>query len=217
MSSTQEQLRDLQEIRNMMERSSKFVSLSGLSGIAAGVCALIGATIAYLYIHNNQAAGEVAYYDQIQQTQTWGVGYARFLMLDGLGTAVCAAVFATLFTKQKANRQGLKLYNKTSVRLFFQMVVPLVCGGVFCLALLYHGQLAYIAPATLVFYGLALFNASKYTFHDVIYLGFANLILGCIGLFWLRHGLILWVFGFGVSHIIYGVWMYFKYDRQLSE
>ena len=49
---------DLQAIREIMERSSKFLSLSGLSGIFAGVCALIGAAIAWFIILN---PGHVTY------------------------------------------------------------------------------------------------------------------------------------------------------------
>src|SRR5881398_1011059 len=43
----------LKDIKRMMERSSRFISLSGLSGIAAGVCALVGAWLANNVIHND--------------------------------------------------------------------------------------------------------------------------------------------------------------------
>ena len=42
-----EHLENLKEIRTLMERSSKFLSLSGLSGISAGIIALVGAFMVY--------------------------------------------------------------------------------------------------------------------------------------------------------------------------
>ncbi len=50
--STKEQLEALSDIRSMMEQSSRFISLSGLSGIFAGITALVGAGLAYLRINN---------------------------------------------------------------------------------------------------------------------------------------------------------------------
>lgn len=44
---------DLKEIRSMMEKSSRFISLSGLSGVSAGIVALAGAVMAWWYIQNN--------------------------------------------------------------------------------------------------------------------------------------------------------------------
>ena len=43
----EEQLQNLAEIRSLMERSSRFISLSGLSGVGAGVCALVGSAAAH--------------------------------------------------------------------------------------------------------------------------------------------------------------------------
>src|SRR5438128_31382 len=51
MNKEQQSMDDLQHIKQMMERSSRFISLSGFSGIAAGICALIGAWLAGTKIH----------------------------------------------------------------------------------------------------------------------------------------------------------------------
>jgi hypothetical protein len=218
MSTTEEQLQELQQIRNIMERSSKFISLSGLSGISAGICALLGAAVAYYYINPSfEAISEyTSYYELAQRSTKWGLSYHSFLLLDGFFTVLFAMLFAVYFSHQKAKKQGLSLNNPSSRRLFFHMSIPLMVGGVFSVAMLYHGALGFVAPCTLLFYGLALISGSKYTLHDVQYLGAAMLILGSIGLFWLRHGFELWVVGFGFFHIIYGVWMYFKYDQYTS-
>ena len=47
-------LRDIGEIRSLMERSSKFISLSGWAGIFAGIYALAGVYVAINYLHFNQ-------------------------------------------------------------------------------------------------------------------------------------------------------------------
>jgi hypothetical protein len=71
-----------------------------------------------------------------------------------------------------------------------------------------------IPAASLIFYGLALINGSKYTLGEVRYLGFAQLITGFIALWFVGSGLYFWAFGFGILHIIYGVAMWWKYERR---
>ena len=94
------------------------------------------------------------------------------------------------------------------------MAVPLAAGGIFCLALLVHGLPALVAPATLVFYGLALINASKFTLDEVRWLGLSELVVGLFAVFVPGHGLLCWSLGFGVLHIGYGTYMYLRYERR---
>ena len=75
---------------------------------------------------------------------------------------------------------------------------------------------AFVAPLTLVFYGLALVNASKYTLGYIRYFGITMIILGLASVWFLGYGLFFWTLGFGVCHIIYGALMHFKYDRKIS-
>ena len=103
------------------------------------------------------------------------------------------------------------MWDATSRRLLTSFAIPLIAGGIFCLAMLFHGMFVFIAPATLIFYGLALVNASKYTFTDVQYLGYLEILLGLISLFFLGWGLLFWTIGFGVLHIVYGLVMHRKY------
>ena len=215
MSSPQEHLKDLREIRTLMERSSRFIGLSGLSGVAAGVCALVGATAAYLYLdivpfeynHN------YAYYAKALSSTKWGYSYMAFFLLDGFLTLAAAILLGIYFTTRQARRQGQTIWDKTALRLLFNLGIPLVAGGFFCLAMMWHGYLGFVAPATLVFYGLALVNGSKYTLHEVMYLGIVEIALGILAMFMLRFGLEFWVIGFGFLHIIYGSMMYVKYKR----
>jgi hypothetical protein len=135
---------------------------------------------------------------------------------------VCAAVLvlalltALLFSSRKARRQGQKFFDHTAWRLMINMLIPLVGGGLFCIALLFHGRstVLFICPSMLIFYGLALVNGSKYTLPDIRYLGCLEILLGLIAAFNLGYGIIFWAIGFGVLHIVYGAYMWFKYDRR---
>ena len=215
MATQQEHLKNLREIRALMERSSRFIGLSGLSGIAAGVCALVGAAVVYNYldIQPFEYDHSYVYYAKALNTTKWGLQYREFLLTVGGFTALAAIVLGILFTTRRAKQKGQTIWDKTALRLLANLGIPLATGGLFCLAFLEHGSLAYIAPATLVFYGLALVNGSKYTLHDVFYLGLAEIVLGLLAMFMLRYGLEFWAIGFGFLHIVYGAMMYFKYER----
>jgi hypothetical protein len=93
------------------------------------------------------------------------------------------------------------------------LFIPLFVGGVFCMILLSHHLIYLIAPTTLLFYGLALFNAGKYTLKEVRYLGLTEMLLGLFASYYAGYGLLFWALGFGILHIIYGTVMYFKYER----
>lgn len=208
MDSHNQSLETLTEIRDLMQRSSKFLSLSGLSGIFAGIVALGGALVAYLRLKTDALS-----YDGMSAVSELTRGeMMRFVLLDGTIVLVLALIFGVFFTMRKAKKSGQSVWNSTSKRLVISLMIPLVTGGIFCLAMFYRGILWVSFPATLIFYGLALLNASKYTVRDVEYLGICEVILGLISLFMTGYNLLVWALGFGVLHIVYGTYMYFKYD-----
>lgn len=197
----------------MMERSSRFISLSGLSGVAAGTIALLGAAAAYWFLEISPFDQKTVYYQAARSTEKWGLNYISFFLLDAsvvLFLAVSAGIF---FTTRKAKQKGHKIWDPLTRRVLFNLMIPLITGGLFCLALFSHRFVGLIAPATLIFYGLALINASKYTFNDFRYLGICEIVLGMFALFQLGYGLEMWAIGFGLLHIFYGSLMYFKYER----
>lgn len=196
---------DLSHIRSMMERSSRFISLSGLSGVVAGLTAIIGAVYVYFVF---QREG-ISYFDG--DRNILGSALVRELVFIGIVILIVAILSGYIFTANKSKRKGLKIWDATTKRLLITFAVPLVTGGVFCLALLYHHLFVFIAPATLIFYGLALVAAERYTLTDVKYLGYLEIILGLISLFVLGWGLVFWAIGFGVLHIVYGLIMHKKY------
>ncbi|MCW3161945.1 hypothetical protein [Chryseobacterium oryctis] len=196
---------DLSHIRSMMERSSRFISLSGLSGVFAGLAALIGAGYVYFVLEK----AKISYFDGDRNIYTPDL--IRELVITGILILIVAVFSGYIFTAQKSKKKGLKIWDATTKRLLVTFSVPLVAGGIFCLALLYHHLFVWIAPATLIFYGLALVSAERYTLTDVKYLGYCEIILGLISVFVLGWGLVFWTVGFGVLHIVYGLIMHKKY------
>lgn len=140
-------------------------------------------------------------------------GVAWFLALDGLLVLLASIRVSYYFTKRKADRKQQPLWGAYSRHMLVNLSVPLVTGGIFCLVLFYHGMIGLIAPATLVFYGLALMNAGRFSLEEISYLGLSEIILGLVCLIFLGYGLIFWALGFGVLHIVYGILMYVRHDR----
>lgn len=196
---------DLSHIRSMMERSSRFISLSGLSGVFAGLSALIGG----LYVYQLFKINGLDYFDG--EHKLYSVDLVTELVLIALAILFFALTFGIFFTIRKSRKYNLPIWTTATKKMLLNLAIPLLVGGVFCLALLYHQIYVLIAPATLLFYGLALINAEKYTFSDIRYLGFCELVLGCVSLFFLGYGLVFWIIGFGILHILYGLIVFKKY------
>lgn len=207
MNQQQDQLDTLHEIRNIMERSSRFISLSGLSGVAAGVSALIGAAIVKWYLVTHH----------LNYRQHLGRNLTResilFMILVAALVFILALCSATYFTARNARKSNHRVWDSKTERMLVNLFIPMAAGGIFCAILLYHNLLYLVAPVMLVFYGCALLNASKYTLSDIRYLGLLEILLGLLASFFVSYGLLAWTVGFGVLHIMYGTLMYFKYER----
>jgi hypothetical protein len=228
MDSQHPPLETLQDIKRIMERSSRFISLSGWSGISAGICALVGAAVAKLRISSYLDAlwGDYTHDSYLRGETTTLSGTAAKLYHDLLWVAIitfiAAFISAFLFTWMRSRRNGTPLWDRTVQRLAWNTILPMVVGGIVLLRIMYLGYFELIAPGCLIFYGLALVNASKYTLGEIRYLGYGQLILGVINL-WIgksedlhvsSEGLYFWAAGFGVLHILYGGIMWWKYDRK---
>jgi hypothetical protein len=196
-------LETLQDIRNMMERSSRFISLSGWSGIWAGGVALAGSWVAGNMLKQPPLATDDAY-----------IAYLSKFVILALMVFLVALAGAFYFTSRKAKAQGQTIWGSASRRVMTEIAIPLVVGAVFAFHFLFKGHAVYIAPVCLAFYGLALINSSKYTLSDIKYLGLLEVALACINLYMPGFGLIFWAAGFGVLHILYGLFMWNKYDKR---
>lgn len=200
--SDKEYIDQLRDIKNIMDKSTKFLSLSGLSGILAGVYALAGACAVQLLINRNTYP-----YVTLHSNTFKGI------IAIASGVLVLSIITASILSKLKAKKRNEKVWGSASKRLLLNFSIPLLTGAVFGIALLKNGHYGLIAPVTLVFYGLALLQASKYTLETVRSLGILFIILGLINCWYVGYGLYFWAIGFGVFHIVYGTIMYFKFDR----
>lgn len=200
----QKYIEDLRDIREMMDRSSRFISLSGLSGVFAGIFALIGAYLAYQTVYANQdyLGYRIAIINRDSLLQ---------LLLIATSTLILSVGAAIFFSTRKAKKNGHKIWDLQTKRLLMNLFIPLATGGVVCLILLFKGFIGLVAPLTLVFYGLALLNASKYTLTEIRSLGISEIILGLVATYYIGYGLLFWTVGFGLLHIFYGILMQIKY------
>ena len=194
---------DLREIKDIMNRSSRFISLSGLSGISAGLIALIGTYLAYTTVYSDP----------------FSFGYERVvlssdsmtqLLIIASGTLIVALGMGIFFTTRETQKQNLKIWDLQTKRLLINLSIPLLAGGILCLMLLLEGYIGMIAPLTLIFYGLALVNASKYSLDQLRSLGLLEIALGLISFQFIGYGIVFWAIGFGILHIVYGIFMQWK-------
>jgi hypothetical protein len=198
---------ELAEIKSMMERSTRFLSLSGLAGILAGVYALLAAGLTYFWIYYPGAPfGDKNSLIQEEQILNKLVSTALLVLCLAVGTA-------WFLSRRKSEQKAQQFWTPAGRHFVLALFIPVVTGAIFCLSLTLQGQFAFVASATLIFYGLGLLNASHFTLSDIRYLGFGQLILGLFAGFFPDYGLLLWTLGFGFLHIIYGTLMYLKYDR----
>ena len=215
MSSAKQQLDALTDIRQMMERSSRFISLSGLSGVAAGVCALVGAYFAYGIINPIHLEGSVKA-EGIKETfqpQTLRDFMGNKLFMIALVTFIAALVLAFAFTWLRSHKNNVPVWGAAARRLMVNVSVPMIAGGIYIFKLIENGTYGLIAPGCLLFYGLALLNASKYTLGEIKYLAYVQIVLGLISCWFIGYGLYFWAAGFGLMHIIYGILMWYRYER----
>jgi hypothetical protein len=194
-----------------MERSSKFLSLSGLSGIFAGVCALIGASIAWFIILDS---GHLQYSENLSGPGgSFTSGFRFYLALDAMLVLAFAVLGAFYFSRRKARKAGEQFWTNSTQRLLVHLMIPLVTGGIFTLLLVFRNNLELVAPIMLIFYGLSLVNAGKFTLGEIHYLGLTQIVLGILAGLFANYGLLFWTIGFGLMHIVYGAVMYYRHER----
>lgn len=197
----------IEQIHAIMARSTTFLSLSGLSGLSAGVIALVAVWLIYRLI------GTVWLTDEVFATLHNSPDHVRSLTNVFLWTLVAALTVAFLFTLRRAKRYRLGLWDIATRRFGLHLALPLLAGGVFVMALCLQGTYELICPAMLIFFGLALISAGKYSFSETVILGVIELVLGLAAAVWVEGGLLLWAVGFGVVTAGYGVLMYLQYER----
>ena len=211
MTDNKKHIEDIAEIRSLMEKSSKFISLSGLSGILAGIFALIGAFISNWYIseyYPNQT--EASFIKSISVEYESKI----LLMLLAFTVFILAFVTAAYFTTRNHKNKSSNLWDYNSKKVVSNLLIPLATGAVFVSYLILNNYYSLIVPASLMFYGLSLINAGYFTFSDIKYLGLLEIFIGILALIFTEYYIVFWLIGFGILHIIYGILMYLKYERK---
>jgi hypothetical protein len=208
MNSETSSLDTLKDIKKMMEKSSRFISLSGWSGIAAGVCGLAGA-----YWASRILSG----YSANEKSDATALMSLEWSLLELAGIVFLSAfITAFIFTYLRSRQEGIAIWGQAAKRLLWNTMLPMLVGGILILRLIDMGDYSLIAPIALVFYGLALVNGSKYTLGEIRYMGYLEIILGAICLWYPNQWLIFWSLGFGALHIVYGILMWWKYERKTA-
>ncbi|MBA4139368.1 MAG: hypothetical protein H0X70_02520 [Segetibacter sp.] len=214
MPQASEPLNTLHDIRQMMEKSSRFISLSGWSGVAAGICALVGASFAFAVLHKAPTGEFMPVNLDNHSERISAFNFAGYpLITIAILTFIAAFVLAFIFTYVRSKKNNVPIWGNTAQRLLINVSIPMIVGGVYLIKLVQIGAYGLIAPGCLIFYGLALINGSKYTLGEVRYLGYGQILLGIVNCFAIGYGLYFWAIGFGVLHILYGLIMWQKYER----
>lgn len=194
-----EALNTLNDIKDMMERSSKFKAISGLSIIIVGILASLVSAYIYFFL------GDYS----INTPTKW-----RTTAIIAIGLLVVAFATVFLMAYLKAKRHNLRFTFDTTMRRFLlHFFIPMVAGGLLCIALLLQQHYGLVSSITLIFYGLALINSSHFSYPALRYLGYAELALGLVDCFMVNYALLTWFLGFGVLHIVFGIIFMIHYER----
>ena len=207
---------DLGLIKDLMEKSTKFSNLSGIAVFFTGVLAMIGASFVYFDIGFSVSELDISYAQLINQAGEPEDLFLKLKLLVFIASfiLISSLIIIYLTARKKSGKEGIPLFNSSFSRTLKSLFIPLFSGGIFCLLLLNHQMYGLVAPATLIFYGLGLVSSSKFSYSELEFLGYFELFLGFIASFYIGSGLLFWIFGFGICHIVFGLLIYFKYDKK---
>lgn len=208
--------KDISLIKNLMEKSSKFSNLSGFAVAVTGLLALIGATFVYFDIGISISEKHISYAELINQTGTPHSIYTKIKLLVAIASFILISSLLILYmtAKYKSKKEDINLFNSSFSRALKSLFIPVFSGGIFCGFLILHKMFGLVAPATLIFYGLGLISSSKYSYNELEILGYIELLLGIIASYFIGSGLLFWMIGFGVGHVVFGFFIHFKYDKK---
>ena len=208
--------KDISLIKNLMEKSSKFSNLSGYAIATTGLLALLGAVFVYFDLGISISEKYISYAELINQTGNANSIYTKIKLLVIIASLILLISLLILYVtaKLKSERHDINLFNSSFSRALKSLFIPVLSGGIFCGFLILHKMYGLVAPATLIFYGLGLISASKYSYNELELLGYLELLLGTIASYYMGSGLLFWMIGFGIGHIVLGVFIHYKYDKK---
>lgn len=209
MNQPDQHLEDIKVIKKIMEESSRFLSLSGLSGIIAGLLAIAGAVVAKLIIDGTPMAEE--WYNVPFTADPAGHRAVMLLFADMGAVLILSLVAAIFFSSRKARKSGHSAWTPVTRRMLASLLLPLAAGGLFILITLTTVPASVTVASTLIFYGLAVISAGKFTFGEIHWLGVLEVLTGLACLLLPQWSVFIWAAGFGLIHIGYGLFMHLRY------
>ncbi len=205
MEKHEEQLAAIQEMRDMMDQATRFKSISGLSGILAGI-------LTFVCIYTIYLVTGISPFESEALDRMW-LSSSHALILCFISLLIVCIGIGFYLAMRNANKSVKSAWDNAAKRLAFSLAIPVFTGGIFSMLLARFGLIAIAAPATLLFYGMGLVSASKYTLDAVRTVGLLFIFLGLLATYFLTYGLLIWTLGFGLLHVIYGFIIYVKYER----
>lgn len=206
MKNHEEQLAAIQEMRNMMDQATRFKLISGLSGMIAGVLSLLSLYIVYL-------STGISPFEAEALERVWRGSNPILISCIFIALLVACMGLGLYMARRNARQAGKNAWDGSAKRLVFSLLIPVLTGGVFSMLLIQLGLVSLFAPVTLLFYGMGLLSASKFTLEAVRTVGLIFIGLGLLATGILSYGLLIWALGFGLVHIVYGFIIYVKYER----
>ena len=115
---------DLREIRQMMERSSRFLSLSGSSGIGIGFLAMV-------FVGWQVSKGNMSFLDQ-QNFDVTTPAWEEFILGSLTLFGVCL-VLSMGFTLRRTKKKGLKVWTSSTRNILGAIGLPMMVGALIML------------------------------------------------------------------------------------
>lgn len=204
-------IQDLESIRTMMERSSRFQTINGWGVTAVGLIALVAALVANGLFYE----GSDSWFSTLYGNTDYLWSHKTQIAIIGalILVAVCGGIvfFSSLWM---AKRKKISVTLDPNMRrTMFNFAVPLLAGAILCTALLVQGHYGLTSSIMLIFYGLALINCHHFSHRLLGVLGYLELALGLADCFVVTHALLFWALGFGVLHVVFGLLLIVKNRR----
>jgi hypothetical protein len=186
---------NLRVIRQTMERSTKYSTLSGLSGVLIGLAAIAG-VLATNWLTGDAPPGASVY------------RHPSALALVWVSVLVMAVAIDFACNKRRAARVGKHVVSPLGAHIVLAALPAFLAGGVLTLFFYQHALLYYVWGVWMLSYGLAISAVGLFSVKPVLALGAAFVLAGAVTLLLpLPYHLYMMALTFGGFHIGYGVVM----------
>jgi len=202
----------LNDIREMMSKSSRFQAVSGWSIIIVGLYAAVASAMAATVI----GVGDwLPCFENLHRYANLNTPLrSRIAALIAIGLLMLSLLTVYVGAIIKSKRNNLRfVFDKRMMQMLLDFFIPLAAGGLLSMALVMQGHYGLTSSIMLLFYGLAQLNCSHYTYPALRLLGYAELLLGIIDCFTMSHALLFWFLGFSVMHIVFGIAYVLIFER----